>query len=46
MHHLPIDALPRVAWLASEASASRTGVDLPMDGGAVASTWIAGFNTL
>ena len=35
-----------VAWLASDASGGCTGLDLPVDGGATAGTWIAGFNTL
>jgi len=44
---VPVDRIAEaVAWLASDASAPCTGVDLPVDGGAVAGTWIAGFNTL
>lgn len=44
---VPVDRIAEaVAWLASEASAPCTGVDLPVDGGSVAGTWIAGFNTL
>ena len=35
-----------VAWLACDASAGCTGIDLPVDGGATAGDWIAGFNTL
>jgi 3alpha(or 20beta)-hydroxysteroid dehydrogenase len=35
-----------VAWLASDASGGCTGLDLPVDGGSTAGTWIAGFNTL
>ena len=35
-----------VLYLASDASAGVTGIDLPVDGGATAGKWIAGFNTL
>lgn len=35
-----------VLYLASDASAGVTGIDLPVDGGATAGKFIAGFNTL
>ncbi len=35
-----------VLYLASDASAGVTGIDLPVDGGATAGKWIAGFNSL
>lgn len=43
----PVEVIAEaVAWLASDESRHCTGVDLPVDGGATAGTWIAGFNTL
>jgi enoyl-[acyl-carrier-protein] reductase (NADH) len=35
-----------VLYLASDAAAGVTGIDLPVDGGATAGKFIAGFNTL
>lgn len=44
---VPIERIAEaVAWLASDASGGCTGLDLPVDGGSTAGTWIAGFNTL
>jgi 3alpha(or 20beta)-hydroxysteroid dehydrogenase len=44
---VPIERIAEsVAWLACDASAGCTGIDLPVDGGASAGDWIPGFNTL
>lgn len=43
---VPVELIAEaVAWLASDESGRCTGVDLPVDGGSTAGTWIAGFNT-
>ena len=44
---VPFSAIAEaVLYLASDASVSVTGIDLPVDGGATAGKFIAGFNTL
>ncbi len=44
---MPLEAIANaVLYLASDASANVTGIDIPVDGGATAGRYIDGFNTL